>query len=156
MMHRRTASFEDNDSTTSLLVVALGNEWYAIPVAYLREISRWQLPTPVPGAPPALPGLLSRHGKILTVVAMHQLFGLPTAAPDRHTRYVAVTIDDVELALLVDAVDDLLELPFTAFTAPPEGIATQRARLISAIIQHTDRTLALIDLPALVEVLKDT
>ncbi|NJM06189.1 purine-binding chemotaxis protein CheW [Candidatus Gracilibacteria bacterium] len=137
-----------------LLLVALSNEWYAIPGEHLREVSRWHAPTPVPGAPPALPGLISRHGVILTVVATHLLFGSPMSTPGRRTRYVIVTVDDVHIALLVDAVDDLVDIPFTAFAPPPEGITTHKARLIRAITQHQERALAVVDLPALVAALR--
>jgi purine-binding chemotaxis protein CheW len=157
MIGRKAALGTDTDEqSVNCLIIALGSEWFAIPGPYVREVSRYHVPTPVPHTPATLLGLISRHGTIFTVVATHLLYGMPATPPGRHTRYVIVTVEDVDLALLVDAVDDLVELPLAAFVAPPEGLDPRQARLIRALAHDKERTITIIDLPVLVAALKET
>ncbi|MBO9313640.1 MAG: chemotaxis protein CheW, partial [Chloroflexus sp.] len=51
--------------TTGYLTMRLASEYYALPGTSVREIMRWRTPTPVPGAPPVIPGLINQRGQIL-------------------------------------------------------------------------------------------
>ncbi len=115
---------------------------------------RWRAPTPVPGAPEALPGIISQRGFIMPVVYIHTLLGLSVSPPDRSTRYVVVQYEDVDMALLVDAVIDLLDIPESAFESLPTALDPQRARLLHALARLDDKPLAVINLAALIAVLR--
>jgi purine-binding chemotaxis protein CheW len=44
------------------LLCELASETYALAGNSVREVFRWQEPTPVPGAPPALGGIINQRG----------------------------------------------------------------------------------------------
>jgi purine-binding chemotaxis protein CheW len=62
----------DGAGALSLLIVQLDRERYALPSAAVREIARYRPCTPVPGAPAALPGIISQRGAILPVVDLRR------------------------------------------------------------------------------------
>lgn len=140
--------------STDLLLLQLGDERYAVAGLAVREIDRWRAPTPVPGAPPALPGIISQHGAILPVVDLRALLGMPPSQPGRATRLVMVQHEGLDLALLVDVVIDLIRLP-TAELEPPPTADHRRARLITAVGRYEDRPLGLIDLGGLIAALQE-
>ncbi len=145
---------EQVQGPASYLLLRLGNEIYGVPGASVRGVARWRAVTPVPGTPAALPGIINQRGFVMPVVNIHPLLGLPESPPDRATRYVLIQHDAVDLALLVDTVLDLVELPPTSFEALPVGLDPQRARFLSNLARFDDQMLALIDLSAIIAALR--
>ncbi len=149
-----TINTEGEQAATTYLLLRLSEEVYGVPGTCVREITRWHAPTTVPGAPPALPGIISQRGFVMPVVNVHPLLGLPDGAPDRATRYVILQHEDVDIALIVDAVLDLLELQPATFQPLPAALDPQRARLLHALVRLDDQPVALIDLAALIATLR--
>lgn len=132
------------------LVVRVGDELYALPGAAVREVTRWRAPTPVPGSPPVIPGIISQRGLVLPVVDLRIALGLPAGPAERATRLVVAQHDTVDLALLVDAVIDLAPLPPAALAQPPAALDPARIRLLSAVARYGDLPLGVVNLAALV------
>ncbi|MBX0326765.1 chemotaxis protein CheW [Oscillochloris sp. ZM17-4] len=137
------------------LIVRVGPERYALPSAAIREVARWRAPTPVPGVPPLLPGIISQRGVVLPAVDLRQLLGLSVAEPDRSSRFIIVHQELADIALLVDAALDICHLASEELARPPAGLDQQRARLLRAVAQHEGQPLLVIDLATLFAVLQE-
>ncbi|MBO9338358.1 MAG: chemotaxis protein CheW [Chloroflexus sp.] len=136
--------------TTSYLTVRLASEYYALPGTSVREIMRWRTPTPVPGAPPVIPGLINQRGQILTVIDARLLLGLAAAPPGRATRLIWIQHNAIDAALLVDAVIDLITITSEQLTSPPVNLAGSAQRVIQAVYQRDDdQPIAILDPSAL-------
>ncbi len=141
------------EQAEAYLLFRVADEHYALPSASVHEIVRWRAAVPVPGAPPILPGILVQRGVVYTVVDTRLLFGFATTAPERATRYVLFHEDEHRLALLVDAVLDLIALDLTHSEAIPATLPVARARLLRGVVHHTDLLVALIEPPELLAAL---
>ncbi|ABU60230.1 CheW protein [Roseiflexus castenholzii DSM 13941] len=139
----------------NVLLIRLADETYALPSAHVREVGRYRAFTPVPGAPPAIPGIISQRGVILPVVDLRLVLGMPFAETTRSTRLVTVVYEDTDMALLVDAVIDLATIPAEAFGQPPTGLDPARARFLSAVAFYEDQTIALLDVVVIVAALRE-
>lgn len=139
----------------NVLLIRLADEIYALPSSHVREVGRYRAFTPVPGAPPALPGIISQRGVILPVVDVRLLLGMPAVEATRATRLVTVAHEDIDMALLVDAVIDLASVPADAFAQPPAGLDPARARFLRAVALHEDQTVALLDIGEIVAALRE-
>ena len=133
-----------------VLLIELAGELYGIPSASVREVLRYRAYTPVPGAPPALPGILSQRGTILPVVELRPLLGLEIAPVTRATRLVFVAYQDIDMALLVEAVLDLAALAADTVEPLPAALDPARARFLRGIARHEQQPVALIDLDELI------
>ncbi|NTW97860.1 MAG: purine-binding chemotaxis protein CheW [Oscillochloris sp.] len=142
-------------SSEDYLIVQVGAERYALHGAAIREVARWRAPTPVPGAPAVLPGIISQRGVVLPAVDLRQLIGLPTGDPDRSSRFVIIHQGAVDIALMVDAALDLYRLTGEDLAKPPAGLDPQRARLLRAVAQYQGQPLLVLDLDALVAALQE-
>lgn len=152
--YRTTAPDEPAiESTLSALLFQLGRELYAIPAEAVREIARYRSYTPVPGAPHTLPGIISQRGAILPVIELRPLLGLPEAPLSRAARLVVAHVGDVEMALIIETVIDLIEFPLAELTPPPPTLTGPRAALLRGVITREAQPVALIDLEALVAAL---
>ncbi|MFQ3663888.1 MAG: chemotaxis protein CheW [Chloroflexaceae bacterium] len=138
------------DFSASLIVQA-GAELYALPGACIREVTRWRAPTPVPGAPAVIPGVINQRGSILPVVDLRIALGFPAGEPERSTRFVVVHYAPAALALLVDAVIDFVILDNETLEPPPTG----RACLLKAVGRYEQRPLGVMDLGALLAAVQE-
>ncbi|WP_298405239.1 chemotaxis protein CheW [uncultured Chloroflexus sp.] len=136
-------------ASTAYLLFRVAAERYALASASVREIIRWRLPTPVPGAPPLLPGVINQRGQILAIIDLRLLLGLVAAAPDRATRLIWVHHSGIDAALLVDAVDDLIAIEPSQIEPPPVHVAGPAQRVIHALYRHHDQPVAILDPAAL-------
>ena len=137
-------------ASIDVLLIELAGELYGISSNSVREVLRYRAHTPVPGAPPALPGILSQRGAILPVVELRPLLGLEIASITRATRLVFVTHQDIDMALLVEAVLDLAALPADSVEPLPAALDPARARFLRGIARHEQHPVALIDLDELI------
>jgi purine-binding chemotaxis protein CheW len=133
-----------------VLLIRLGDEWFALAATRIREIVRWREPTPVPGTPPALLGVFNLRGAIVPLVDPRMLLNLQQPARSRNTRLVVVDTGLYHAALLADEVWDLLDTSEEGWEAPIAG----SGRAVGAIL-HTERGPAtLIDAATLIEPLR--
>lgn len=142
-------------SDQTVLLIRLADEIYALPSVYVREVGRYRAFTPVPGAPPLIPGIISQRGVILPVVDLRLVLGMPTVETTRSTRLVTVVYEDIDMALLVDAVIDLAALPPDAFGQPPAGLDPARARFLRAVAFYDDQTVAMLNVGEIVAALRE-
>lgn len=64
--------------------------------------------TPLPNAPPECMGAINMHGKILPVINMREVFGLPIREIELEDHLLICTISNIQLALWIDAVKKLI------------------------------------------------
>ena len=137
-------------ATLDALLLRLAGELYGLPSGSVREVLRYRPYTPVPGAPPALPGILSQRGTILPIVELRPLLGLELTPVTRATRLVVVAHQDIDMALLVEAVVDLAALPADTVEPLPAALDPARARFLRGIARYEQQPVALLDLDELI------
>jgi purine-binding chemotaxis protein CheW len=140
----------DAPALLDVLLIQLAGEFYGLPSASVREVLRYRAYTPVPGAPPTMPGILSQRGTILPVVELRPLLGLKIADVTRTTRLVVVAHGDIDLALLVESVLDLAALPAETVEPLPAALDPARARFLRGLARHDQQPVALLDLDEII------
>lgn len=113
-----------------LVSFTVSGQEYGIPIADVQEIV--QLPeriTAVPNAPPQVLGLISLRRRLLPLLSLRTLFGLPAAAADEHHRIVVVAVPGSgPVGLVTDTVKEVLSVPRQQADAMP-GVMARDARL---------------------------
>ena len=137
-------------ATIDVLLIRLADELYGVPSASVREVVRYRAYTPVPGSPPSLPGILSQRGTILPAVELRSLLGLGIVPVTRAARLVIVAHQEIDMALLVEAVLDLAALPADTLQPLPAALDPARARFLRGIANYEQQPVALIDLDELI------
>jgi purine-binding chemotaxis protein CheW len=79
---RRGAAAGESETGVDHLVCACGSERYGLPVTAVAQILPMRPCTPMPGAVPALIGLVALSGRIVGVLSLARALGRPDAAPD--------------------------------------------------------------------------
>lgn len=130
----------------------LGDEFFAIDVAQVREVLEVSSITRVPTAPPYMRGLVNVRGQATPVVDLRLRFGLPPAEDTVHTRIIVMELElDGELAVLggiADSVHEVIELDPGAIDPPPRIAMRWRAEFIQGMGRRGDDFLIILDVNA--------
>ncbi len=129
-----------------LVTFRLGAEEFGLDVFSVHEILRYQAPTPVPRAPDFVDGVIDVRGTLVPVVDLRRRFELAEAPTDGDTRTVLVEFGGERLGLVVDAVTEVLRVPETAVSAPPQYIRGLAAEFVRGIVRLEGRLVVLIDI----------
>jgi purine-binding chemotaxis protein CheW len=96
-----------DENRPSLQIFRRGSARFALPTAEIAGIADWRQPTPLPQAPPAVLGVVSVGGRMLTVLDPSVLLEKPVDGSGPNKFIVALRGDE-QLALLVDEKGETL------------------------------------------------
>ncbi|MEJ5944019.1 chemotaxis protein CheW [Pseudokineococcus basanitobsidens] len=130
----------------------LAGDLYGLDVRRVQEVLADQAVTPVPLAPPEVAGLVNLRGQVVTALELRRRLGLP--ARPRTSGAVAphVVVRDGEdvVALVVDALGDVVEVADDDVQPPPDTLTGPLADLVTGACPLPDRLLLPLDVDALV------
>ncbi|WP_295456698.1 chemotaxis protein CheW [uncultured Thiodictyon sp.] len=141
--------------TVQWVVFSLGGVAFALPGRQVVEILPLVPIHGVPGAPPALAGVIEVRGTIWSVLRLADLLG---RVPGPVTRQAAILLGraaDMESGLLVDGVDDVLEVAEDSILAPPADLPGPLHGCVTGVFQHRARAVLALDLTRLFTAWRD-
>lgn len=110
MLERDTSTRNEDDAgdlqdadVTQYVVFMAGEEVFAVDMAPVQEIIRVPEVVRVPLAPATLDGLANLRGKVLPIISLQRLFGLPEREHDDSTRALVIDLGQ-PLGFVVDRV----------------------------------------------------
>lgn len=114
-----------------------------IEVGEIQEILRDTSITPVPLAPRTISGLINLRGQIVTAIDLRRRVGLDDAESGSPFMTMVLGTAEEPLALVVDAVGDVVEVLSAAFEPPPDTLQGEARRMIEGAYK-LDRELLLV------------
>lgn len=93
-----------------VLVVGVAEQKLGLAAAAVSEVLPAALPTPLPGAPDIVEGLIDLRGDVLPVLEVRRRLGLPSRALRLTDCLVVIAADSRRLALRVDEAVTLAEV----------------------------------------------
>ncbi len=127
-----------------VVVFRVGGQEFAFNVFDVQRILRYTAPAPLPKAPPFLEGVLQVQGAVVPVIDLRKRFELRDAPLREETRTVVVECDGLKVAVVVDAVAEVVRFPAEAVTPPPPVVRGLAAEYIQGIITQAGRTIVLL------------
>jgi purine-binding chemotaxis protein CheW len=132
-------------ATGSWLGFELAGQDYAVPLGDVREIVRPETPTPVPGAPAEVLGIISLRGSIVTVLDGCRRLGLEAgnARPDQ--RLVIFQGAEENVAMRIDALRDVLDLDTAELMPAPPAPVGRNNDPVLGVLYRGDGFITLLD-----------
>ena len=130
----------------SFLVFSLGKEWCALDLAAARKVLRPVALARVPGALPEVLGLMNCQGEVLCILDLRRILGLPPDEDGRREEKLVIVVSagGKEAGVLVDAVDDVWELPASAVGPVLESLDPARAKMFEGTVERGGRFVGLV------------
>ena len=104
----------------SFLAFNKGGRRYGIAISEIVEVQPFEQYTPVPGAPPFIPGVIHWRGAIISLLDLGQLAGIRESGLVDVRAFVLVESAGRRLGVLAGEVDELYSVPLEELKSPPE------------------------------------
>lgn len=141
----------------NLQVVAfkLRNEEYGVSILNVQEIRNLTDITRVPFAQDFIKGVINLRGSVLPVIDLKQRLGLEETPYTDDTRIVTVTIDDLHVGMLVDAVTEVLTLTAKPIDAKKAVNGKELTKFLSGIGNIDGRLIIMLNLEEMIGLPKE-
>ena len=153
------ANKENNNVATeeSLQVVAfkLRNEEYGVSILNVQEIRNLTDITRVPFAQDFIKGVINLRGSVLPVIDLKERLGLEETPYTQDTRIVTVTVGDLHVGMLVDAVTEVLTLTAKPIDAKKAINGKELTRFLSGIGNIDGRLIIMLNLEEIIGLPKE-
>ncbi|HNB52999.1 MAG TPA: chemotaxis protein CheW [Anaerolineales bacterium] len=116
-----------------IVVFELGSEHFGVSIAAVQSIIKLQPITQLPHAPGFVEGVTNLRGHVLPVIDLRKRFGLSTQKADKHSRIMVVSVDQVEVGMIVDGVSEVLTVPEQTVEPAPTITTTVDSAFIAGI-----------------------
>ncbi len=136
------------DDETQLVAFRLGSQEYALPIENVVQVTRIVAITPTPEPSDYVKGVINLRGKVVPVIDTRRRLGMRVRPYDLDTQLLIARHDGHVIALLVDAVSEVLSLP-TGSIEPSSELGS-KMKGVSAVGKLADRLLLIPDIANMV------
>jgi len=139
----------DNNIST-FLSFRLGKEFFAINANNVLTILELRPITKVPNSPDYMKGVINLRGNVLPVIDMHLKFGMESLKITKDTSIIVLSVsidnEEVQVGVLVDAVDAVLEIKSKEIEEVPTVGTKYKAEFIKGIFKLSDGFIMLLNI----------
>ncbi|MCE5308603.1 MAG: chemotaxis protein CheW [Acidobacteriales bacterium] len=152
-----SGKWTDTDSHPSrpnqFLVYNLNRQSFACPIERVHEVMGLQPILPIDDAPPFVKGGIPVRRKLVPVIDLRLMLGMPARVPNRRNCVLLVTVGnapfDVRIGLIVDSVVDVMEIDPSDVREAPDGPCGERAGLVTGTTRARGQLTRLINVDVL-------
>lgn len=138
----------ENNASKDLKVIVfqLKDEEYGVEIEQVRSIERVQHITRVPRTPKFVKGVINLRGVVTPIIDLRTRFGIEEAEQTDSTRVIIVSVDDMDVGLIVDSANDVIDIPANIVEPAPEVVGGVEADYIRGVAKLEKRLLILLNL----------
>lgn len=152
---RATPTAEHHDQN-QYLTFMLGKETFAVGILCIKEILEYEAPTDVPMMPTFVRGIVNLRGAVVPVIDLAVRFGRSATATTKKTCIVIIETDTADgsqvFGVVVDAVNEVLEIPDSDIESAPSFGTTVRTDFIQGMGKVRDRFVIILNVAAALSV----
>lgn len=135
---------------SKVIVFQLQNEEYCIPVHQVQGIERMEYITRVPGTHPFVKGVINLRGVVTPIIDLRKRLQLGESEYKDSTRIIIISVEDIEVGLIVDSANDVLDLPMHKVELPPDT-GEVNEEYLQGVVKVDHRLLILLNLEKVLE-----
>ncbi len=142
-----------SENLNDFVTFIIEEQLFGIPVLSVQDILSPDHIAPIPLAPPEVSGSINLRGRIVTVIDVRTLLGLPRRKTDQH-KNMGVTVEHYgELyTLLVDGVGDVVSLAFDLYEENPGTLDPVWRKFANGVYRLDGRLMVILDVERLLYV----
>jgi purine-binding chemotaxis protein CheW len=127
-----------------LVVFALAGELFGLDIAVVESIIKMQGITELPHVAAYIKGVTNLRGSVLPVIDLRTRFSLEEKEDTRQTRIIVVTLGNIKVGMIVDAVSEVLRV--SSELIEPPMINSVSASFLKGIVRLENRLIILLEL----------
>lgn len=137
-------SLVNTNKSDQIVVFSIDERKCALPLATVDRIVRVVEVTPLPEAPETVLGIINVQGRIIPVINIRKRFLLPEREMNLSDQLIIAHTSKRNIALLVEAVSEVIEYPANEMVAPDEIISN--IKYVKGIIKNNDGMIQILDI----------
>jgi len=141
---------EADSDERKVVTFTLDNQMFGIDMTALIEIREWEEPTPLPGVPSFIKGVINLRGSVVPVVGLAERLGWTPSALHARSCVLVVSIDDKQCGFLIDQLADIVVIdtkeiqPAPAMDLTDENVISGLARIERRAMEKDEETEAMV------------
>ncbi|MEO8539542.1 MAG: chemotaxis protein CheW [bacterium] len=128
-----------------LVIFRVGETHYGIDIEAVGEILPVLPITSTPGAPVGVLGLADVRKQVVPVFDLHVRFGVPRPQDSSDTRMILVEVGEGSVAMLVDAVEEVLTVKREDFQSVATPGNTSSVGYLNGVVRAEEKLMLWID-----------
>lgn len=130
----------------TLVTFTVGRDVLAAPVESVERVLRYVAPSPIPGMPDWLEGVISYRGVMVPVIDLRRRLGRESAATGAGTRVVVFNTQPDWLAAIVDLVSEVVTVDASTITPPPPLVRGLSGAYLLGMVKHKEQVVLVLDI----------
>lgn len=140
---------------TGVLIFRLSEEWLALDVRSMVEVTQPKPIRRIPNRGGMLAGLVNIRGELYLCAHLTKVVGVDSKGTPPATRRMLVVRRDTERWVFpVDEVDQVHRIPIQSVSRPPATVGRSLHALSLGVFDRDDRTVGLLDVERIFEILR--
>jgi len=135
---------ESGTNELELLEFRIGNNYYGINVAKVREILPYKNPTPIPNAHPCIEGIFMPRDEIITIVDLAKHLNMP-ASDQGKDMYVVTNFNRLNIAFHVHSVVGISRVSWADISKPDATLNGNGTGIATGIIKMEGKLIVILD-----------
>ncbi len=135
-----------------LVGFSVGGENFAVDIADIHEINRYEHINRMPELPDNVLGVIDLRGVVIPVIDLGGKLGITAGEITRDTRIIIVGFKGDKIGIMVDAVSEVLRVPDDCLENPPAITKSISSEYLRGIIRNNGCIIIVLDL---VQLFKD-
>lgn len=137
-----------------VIVFQLGDKEYALPVSEVQGIEKNMHITRVPRTVSYVKGVINLRGVVTPIIDLRERFDIVSEVQGEDSRIIIISHADMEVGLIVDAANDVMDLPKDAIEPQPEVVGSLEEEFIAGVAKVEKRLLIILNLDKVLNTLK--
>ncbi|WP_391208684.1 chemotaxis protein CheW [Psychrobacillus sp. L4] len=129
-----------------VVVFQLADKEYVIPVSQVQGIEKLIHITRVPKTPSFVKGVINLRGVVTPIIDLKNRFGLGESDLNESSRIIIITLENMNVGVIVDSANDVLDIPTDAIEPQPEVVGGLEQDFIAGVAKLDRRLLILLHL----------
>lgn len=141
----------------NVLWFTLGEEEYGIKVDDVQTVLDEFVLTSVPNMPGFVLGVINLRGTIIPVVDLKKMFQMPQEENIEPMIIVLemVDLESLRVGIVVDKVNEVLEIDFSALQPPPPSLSGLGSEYVSGMHKMATHVLIIVNMPRIVQIARE-
>lgn len=144
----------ESSKDMKVIVFQLMDKEYAVGVDVVESIEKLISITRVPKTPSYIKGVINLRGVVTPIVDLRERFGMEVKPLDDSSRIIIVSLEEFEVGLIVDAANDVIDIPVDSIEPQPEVVGSIESEFISGVAKIDKRLLVMLNLEKVLQPVK--
>lgn len=131
---------------SKVIVFQLKDQQYGVDIQQIRSIEKLQNITTVPNTSDFIKGVINLRGEVIAIIDLRERLNIDQTDVTDHTRILIVSVNEVQIGLIVDSATDVLDIDPASIDPSPEIVGDIDVTFVKGVAKLESKLLVLLDL----------